>query len=166
MHDDAAPWLSDAEQSVWRRWIYTQAQLHSQLARRLAAESGLSMSDYEVLVMLSEAPGGRLRMATLAEGLRWDRSRLSHHIRRMETRGVVARTDCPEDGRGSFVGITRAGRTTIEAAAPGHVRAVRELFIEPLGEDGLALLGEALAKLPTPADETDAVTAAELTRAT
>ena len=163
MHDEAAPWLSDAEQSVWRRWIHTQAQLHSQLARRLAAESGLSMSDYEVLVLLSEAPGGRLRMATLAEGLRWDRSRLSHHIRRMETRGVVARTDCPEDGRGSFVGITRAGRTTIEAAAPGHVRAVRELFIDPLGEDGLTKLGEALATLATAADDESA---AELTRAT
>ena len=163
MHDEATPWLSEAEQTVWRRWIYTQAQLHSQLARRLAAESGLSMSDYEVLVMLSEAPGGRLRMATLAEGLRWDRSRLSHHIRRMETRGVVARTDCPEDGRGRFVGITHAGRTTIEAAAPGHVRAVRELFIEPLGEEGLTKLGEALAKLPTAAgDETQA----ELTHAT
>ena len=121
------------------------------------------MSDYEVLVLLSEAPGGRLRMATLAEGLRWDRSRLSHHIRRMETRGVVARTDCPEDGRGSFVGITPAGRTTIEAAAPGHVRAVRELFIDALGEDGLTKLGEALATLATAADDE---ASAELTRAT
>ncbi len=148
MRDDGVPWLTDAEQSVWRRWIDSQAQLQSQLARRLSAESGLSLSDYEVLVLLTDSPEGRLRMATLAEGLRWDRSRLSHHIRRMESRGMVARSECPEDGRGSFVGITPAGRTSIEAAAPGHVRAVRELFLEPLGQDGLDKLGDALSKLP------------------
>jgi DNA-binding MarR family transcriptional regulator len=141
-------WLNDQEQAVWRLWVESQMRLHSRLARRLAAESGLSMSDYEVLVLLSEEPEGRLRMATLAERLQWDRSRLSHHIRRMETRGLVARADCPEDGRGSFVGVTHGGREAIEAAAPGHVRAVRELFVEPLGQDGLEALGRALPKLP------------------
>jgi DNA-binding MarR family transcriptional regulator len=145
---DEVRWLSAEEQAVWRRWVESQARLQSRLARRLAAESGLSMPDYEVLVLLSEEPEGRLRMATLAEGLQWDRSRLSHHIRRMEARDLVARTDCPEDGRGSFVGVTPAGRRAIEAAAPGHVRAVRELFLEPLGEDGLEALGRALPKLP------------------
>ena len=141
-------WLSEREQAVWRMWLESQLRLQSRLARRLANESGLSMSDYEVLVWLSEEPEGRLRMATLAERLRWDRSRLSHHIRRMETRGLVARSDCPEDGRGSFVGVTPGGRQAIEAAAPGHVRAVRELFLEPLGEDGLEALARALPKLP------------------
>jgi DNA-binding MarR family transcriptional regulator len=141
------PWLSAEEQAVWRQWLESHARLHTLLARRLAAESGLSMPDYEVLVLLSEEPEGRLRMASLAERLRWDRSRLSHHIRRMEVRGLVARTDCPEDGRGSFVGVTPGGRTAIESAAPGHVRAVRELFLEPLGADGLESLARALAKL-------------------
>jgi DNA-binding MarR family transcriptional regulator len=141
-------WLSDDEQAVWRRWLESHSRLQSRLARRLAAESGLSMSDYEVLVLLSEEPEGRLRMATLAERAQWDRSRLSHHIRRMESRGLVARTDCPDDGRGSFVGVTHAGRRTIEEAAPSHVRAVREYFIEPLGADGLEALSRALPKLP------------------
>lgn len=141
------PWLSDEEQAVWRQWLESHALLQTALARRLAAESGLSMSDYEVLVLLSEEPEGRLRMATLAERLRWDRSRLSHHIRRMETRGLVARADCPDDGRGSFVGVTAGGRQAIEQAAPGHVRAVRELFLEPLGEDGLEGLARSLPKL-------------------
>lgn len=141
-------WLSDEEQAVWRQWLECHARLQSRLARRLAAESGLSMSDYEVLVLLSEEPEGRLRMATLAERLQWDRSRLSHHIRRMESRGMVARTECPDDGRGSFVGVTPAGRRTIEDAAPDHVRAVREYFLEPLGTDGMEALSRALPKLP------------------
>jgi DNA-binding MarR family transcriptional regulator len=141
-------WLSDEEQVVWRQWMESHIRLQSRLARRLAAESGLSMSDYEVLVWLSEAPEGRLRMASLAERLQWDRSRLSHHIRRMETRGLVARTDCPDDGRGSFVGVTPGGQQAIEQAAPGHVRAVREFFLEPLGDDGLEALARALPKLP------------------
>ncbi len=158
MEQEGVPWLTDAEQSVWRRWLHAQAKLQSQLARRLSVESGLSMSDYEVLVLLSEAPSGRLRMATLAEGLRWDRSRLSHHIRRMEARGLVARTECPEDGRGSFVGITDEGRTTIESAAPCHVRAVRELFIDALGPEGLATLGNALAQLPSTDNESSSGT--------
>ena len=141
-------WLSDDEQVVWRHWLESHARLQSRLARGLAAESGLSLSDYEVLVFLSEEPEGRLRMATLAERLQWDRSRLSHHIRRMESRGLVARTDCPDDGRGSFVGVTAGGRRTIEDAAPGHVRAVREYFFEPLGADGVEALSRALPKLP------------------
>lgn len=142
-----ARWLSDEEQAVWRQWLHCHAQLQTRLARRLATESGLSLPDYEVLVLLSEEPQGRLRMATLAERLRWDRSRLSHHIRRMETRGLVARTECPDDGRGSFVGVTPAGRQAIEGAAPDHVEAVREYFLDPLGEDGLEALARALAKL-------------------
>jgi DNA-binding MarR family transcriptional regulator len=146
--NDEVPWLSAQEQAVWRSWMDSHTRLTSRLARRLAAESGLSMSDYEVLVLLSEEPEGRLRMATVAERLGWDRSRLSHHIRRMEVRGLVARTDCPEDGRGSFVGITAHGRSTIQAAAPDHVRAVREYFIEPLGSDGMESLSRALPKLP------------------
>lgn len=143
-----ATWLSEEEQTIWRQWLESHIRLQSRLARRLAAESGLSMSDYEVLVWLSEEPEGRLRMATLAERLQWDRSRLSHHIRRMEARGLVARTDCPDDGRGSFVGLTPGGRQAIESAAPGHVRAVREFFLEPLGQDGLEALNRALPKLP------------------
>ena len=145
--DDEVEWLTDEEQAVWRRWLECHARLQSRLARRLAADSGLSTSDYEVLVLLSEEPEGRLRMASLADRLQWDRSRVSHHIRRMETRGLVARTGCLEDGRGSFVGVTPLGRSTIEAAAPDHVRAVREHFVEPLGRDGLEALGRALSKL-------------------
>ena len=115
-----------------------------QLTRSLAEESGLSMPDYEVLVMLTDTPEGRVRMAALADKLEWERSRLSHHIRRMEARGLVERRECQEDGRGAFVGITPLGQRTIERAAPGHVSAVRRHFIDVLGKDGLDALEKAL----------------------
>ncbi len=145
--DDEVRWLDPREQGVWRGWLFSHRHLMVQLTRALAEESGLSMPDYEVLVMLTDTPEGRVRMAALADSLEWERSRLSHHIRRMESRGLVERRECQEDGRGAFVGITPLGQRTIERAAPGHVAAVRRYFIDLLGEDGLQALDEALGRL-------------------
>lgn len=145
--DDAVRWLDPREEQVWRAWLFSHRHLLVQLTRSLAEESGLSMPDYEVLVMLTDTPEGRMRMAALADLLEWERSRLSHHIRRMEARGLVERRECAEDGRGAFVGITRAGQRAIERAAPGHVAAVREHFIDPLGPDGIDALDTALSRL-------------------
>jgi len=148
--DDEVRWLDPHEQAVWRQWLFSQRHLMVQLTRSLAEESGLSMPDYEVLVALTDTPEGRVRMAALADLLEWERSRLSHHIRRMEARGLVERRECQEDGRGAFVGITPLGQRTIERAAPGHVSAVRRHFIDQLGEDGLDALDRALGRLDTP----------------
>ena len=148
--DDDVRWLDPHEQAVWRRWLFSQRHLMVQLTRSLAEESGLSMPDYEVLVMLTDTPEGRVRMAALADKLEWERSRLSHHIRRMESRGLVERRECQEDGRGAFVGITPLGQRTIERAAPGHVSAVRRHFIDVLGKDGLDALEKALGRLAAP----------------
>jgi DNA-binding MarR family transcriptional regulator len=150
--EDDVRWHAPHEQAVWRRWLYSQRHLLVQLTRSLAEESGLSMPDYEVLVMLTDTPEGRVRMAALADSLEWERSRLSHHIRRMEARGLVERRECQEDGRGAFVGITPLGQRTIERAAPGHVAAVRRHFIDQLGTDGLSALDTALTRLD-PAQE-------------
>jgi DNA-binding MarR family transcriptional regulator len=148
--DDDVRWLDPREQAVWRQWLFSQRHLMVQLTRSLAEESGLSMPDYEVLVMLTDTPEGRVRMAALADLLEWERSRLSHHIRRMEARGLVERRECQEDGRGAFVGITPLGQRTIERAAPGHVSAVRRHFIDVLGQDGLEALETALGRLEVP----------------
>ena len=148
--EDEVRWLDPHEQAVWRRWLFSQRHLMVQLTRSLAEESGLSMPDYEVLVMLTDTPEGRVRMAALADLLEWERSRLSHHIRRMEARGLVERRECQEDGRGAFVGITPLGQRTIERAAPGHVSAVRHYFIDRLGEDGVDALDQALNRLDAP----------------
>ena len=141
------PWLDDREQQLWRRWLRVQTELPAALGRALSRDSGLSMQDFETLVWLSEAPGERLRISVLAEQMHWERSRLSHHLRRMSNRGLVAKEDCPEDGRGSFVRLTPAGRRALEAAAPGHVRTVRSIFLDAMDDDDLDALDALLTRV-------------------
>lgn len=133
-------WLDDDERDAWRGLQLMQLQLTARLNRDLA-DSGLSFQDYTVLASLTDAPDGRMRAFELGETLGWEKSRLSHHISRMEDRRLVAREKCPTDLRGSFVVITAAGRAAIEAAAPGHVAAVRRLFVDRLSSEQIRVLG-------------------------
>jgi DNA-binding MarR family transcriptional regulator len=137
---DAPHWLSPAEQHAWRSFIRLHQKLSAALARDLQAHAKLSGADYEILVALTDVPDGRQRFQDLAKTIDWEQSRLSHQIARMTKRGLVAREECPEDGRGVFVAITPVGRKTVEAAAPHHVSTVRRLVIDPLGSDDLAAL--------------------------
>jgi DNA-binding MarR family transcriptional regulator len=120
-----------------------QMRLDGELARTLAAESGLSLPDYAVLVQLTDRPDGRMRIFELAAELGWEKSRLSHHLSRMEKREMVRKEQCDSDRRGAFVVLTDGGRSEIEAAAPGHVAAVRRLFIDHLSAAQLAAVGKA-----------------------
>ncbi|HET7477065.1 MAG TPA: MarR family winged helix-turn-helix transcriptional regulator [Dermatophilaceae bacterium] len=138
--DHESPWLADEHQRVWRRWLTMNAQLSAALHRQLQSDSGLSMQDFAVLVHLSDAAEGRVRISTLAEALQWERSRLSHHIKRMEARGLIERQECPDDGRGAFVGLTATGRAAIVRAAPSHARTVRDLVFADLSKQELAVL--------------------------
>jgi DNA-binding MarR family transcriptional regulator len=133
-------WLDDAEQRAWRAFVRMHGRLAARLNRQLQADSGLSIADYEVLVHLSDVPDGRLRLFALQCALQWEQSRVSHQLTRMQRRGLVSRDGCAEDGRGAFVRLTDAGRRAIEAAAPGHVEAVRRFFLDGLDADQLALL--------------------------
>jgi DNA-binding MarR family transcriptional regulator len=134
------PWLTEKQQRVWRAWLAMNAALPGALNRQLQQGSGLSLLDFDVLVQLSENPDGRVRVVPLSTALGWERSRLSHHIKRMEVRGLVMREDCVDDGRGAFVVLTAAGRDAIERAAPEHVRTVRTLVFQSLTEQELDLL--------------------------
>jgi DNA-binding MarR family transcriptional regulator len=109
-----------------------QMRLTCELAHQLVADSGLSYQDYMVLVALTDRPEGRMRLFEMARDLGWEKSRVSHHVARMAERGLVTKEKCGGDRRGAFVVITKRGRKEIEAAAPGHVDAVRRLFIDPL----------------------------------
>lgn len=133
-------WLNEREQHAWRGYRRMRALLDLQLARDLSRESGLSEADYDVLSTVSEAPGRRLRLSELAEWMLWSKSRLSHHITRMERRGLVAREECEADGRGSTIVLTDMGLETIMAAAPGHVASVRRHLMDLLSEEELAAL--------------------------
>lgn len=140
-------WLTDEQQRVWRRWLTVNAELPATLHRALQADSGLSLPDFEVLVQLTDRPQGRVRVTDLADALHWERSRLSHHVKRMEARGLVVREECPEDGRGAFVVITGAGRSTIEQAAPAHAELVRDLVFDGLTKAELESLASITEKV-------------------
>lgn len=144
---DQAPWLDDTQQAVWRQWLAVQAGLPAALHRQLTDDAGLSLQDFDVLVALTDVADGRLRVSELASALSWERSRLSHHVKRMEKRGLVEREECVDDGRGAYVVLTAAGRDAITAAAPDHVRTVRRLVFDALDADDLRALDRITAKV-------------------
>ena len=123
----------------------------SHVAKELQDDAGLSAPDFEVLVHLTDSPAGRMRVTDLARLLQWERSRLSHHVTRMESRRLVQRVECAEDGRGAFVVITPQGRAAIEQAAPGHVTTVRRLVFDVLSPEEIiafaTIIEKALAQL-------------------
>ena len=144
-----SPWLTDEQQRVWRRWLAVHDQLPAALHRELQTDSDLSLQDFDVLVKLTDDGEGRVRVSELASALRWERSRLSHHVKRMEGRGLVRREECADDGRGAFVVLTVAGRAAIERAAPAHVRTVRRLVFDVLSDQELAALDAITGKVLT-----------------
>lgn len=136
-------WLDDDEERAWRSLQFMQMRLEGELARQLAADSDLSYPDYVVLVALTDRPEGRMRLFELADVLGWEKSRLSHHVARMVGRGLVEKQRCDTDRRGAYVVVTARGRRELAAAAPGHVAAVRHLFIDQLTPAQLAAVGRA-----------------------
>ena len=117
---------------MWRAFHRMRRDLDRGLERQLAQDAGLSSADFEVWVPVSEAADRQLRARDLVRILSWDRSRLSHHLRRMESRGLIERRDCPGDARGTVIALTPAGWSLIQAAAPAHVAAVRSYVFDVL----------------------------------
>jgi DNA-binding MarR family transcriptional regulator len=135
-------WLDDDEFRAWIGYRRMKALLDLRLARQLAGDQGLSEPDYDVLSNLATAEGRRVRLSEMAERMLWSKSRLSHHVTRMQQRGLVTREECDSDGRGAFIVLTAAGMAILEAAAPGHVAAVREHFIDLLTDEQVRVLAE------------------------
>ena len=130
--EDVTRWLTDPEMRAWLGYRRMFLLLNTAVNRDLADDSGLSEPDYDVLSHLSGAPGHRGRLTELATRMLWSQSRLSHHISRMEQRGLVTREECATDGRGSVVVLTAEGLRAIEKAAPLHVESVRRHIIDVL----------------------------------
>ena len=128
-------WLDERENRLWRNWLRVNQELPGVLEGLITRDSGLSGADYAVLVPLSESPDGMLRARELRREILWDRSRLSHQVKRMEKRGLVVREECAEDARGAMIRMTGQGRAAIEGAAPGHVAATRRYFFDLLSDD-------------------------------
>jgi DNA-binding MarR family transcriptional regulator len=138
-------WLTAEQQEHWRAFLVGTARLNEALGRQLERDSDLSLSEYEVLVRLSEAAGRTLRMSLLADELAHSRSRITHTVRRLESAGLVRREACEADGRGVNCTMTDAGFARLADAAPGHVTAVRTHLVDVLTDDQLRALGAAMS---------------------
>lgn len=125
-------WLDADEKAAWDSFIRMQETLIGRLSRLVQADSGMSASDYMILVNLTGTDDGKMRFLELAKLLNWEKSRISHQVRRMTKRGLVVREECPDDARGAFIVVTPAGYAAIEEAAPLHVEHVRRLFVDAL----------------------------------
>src|ERR1700694_524332 len=136
-----------AEQlAIWRSLVDTTAELRRILGSQLQ-ESSLSPSDYQVRLALSEVDGKRLRSSELAGTIDWERSRLSHHLGRMERRGLVRRDDCPTDSRGAEVSLTADGAAAFRRATAPHLRAVKRHFSDALTPEQFEALADILRAL-------------------
>jgi DNA-binding MarR family transcriptional regulator len=140
-------WLSEQEQELWRGWIAASMLLPNRLSRDLQERHGLTGTDYQILVELSEAPERRMRMSALADCTQLSRSRLSHQIDRMTRADLVERQECVADGRGTFAVLTEHGWETIVRAAPDHVESVRRHLVDVLSPDEFQAFGRACIKV-------------------
>lgn len=143
MTDDSPDmrWLDEEQQRSWRAFLVGTTLLMDRLDRDLREHHNLSMPEYEILVRLSEAGEGRLRMAVLADSVSHSRSRVTHTIARLEKAGHVERSACVSDGRGVEAVITDQGLASLKEAAPTHVAGVRQFMVDLAEADDFAALG-------------------------
>lgn len=139
--------MTSRELAVWRALIDTTTDLRRVLGAQLLHESGLSPADYQVLLALSEADGKRLRSSELAANIDWERSRLSHHLGRMERRGLICRGDCATDSRGAEVSLSDEGAEKFRGATVPHLRAIRMHFADALTPEQFESLDDILQTL-------------------
>ena len=139
-------WLNDDEQQAWRAYLRGSRFLEEALDRDLQ-EHGVQLSEYEILSMLSESTGRRLRMSELADLVVQSRSRLTHTAARLEKRGWVVRQSCLSDRRGVELVLTDQGRRRLEETAKDHVESVRRNLLDVMSPAEFLALGSAMAKV-------------------
>jgi DNA-binding MarR family transcriptional regulator len=133
--------LSGSEREIWRLFFVMRRQLDLTLERRLQADAGISAADYEVLASLFRDPDKRLRAGRIGDLIGWEKSRVSHQLTRMESRGLIKREECGDDARGVWVVLTPDGSRAVLGAIRDHTAAIREYFFEALTDEQLEALG-------------------------
>ena len=118
---------------MWRGYLDCTRLLLQELDRQLTRDSGLSLTDFEILVALSEAPAWRMRMHELADAMTTTRGGVTRAVNRLADAGWVCRVECEDDKRGTLAELTGKGAAKLADAAPGHVAAVRENVFDLLG---------------------------------
>lgn len=129
------PWLTPEESEAWINFIDCSTLLGDYLDRQLRRDAGLTHADYSLLARLTAAPDRTLGMSSLAEQLRFTRSRLTRVVIRLEESGYIRRRDAPADRRGQLAELTDEGMALLTDAAPGHVTAVRRAVFDVLGPE-------------------------------
>lgn len=142
--EDSPGWLTREQQAIWRAYLDGVARINEAINTDLRS-FGLDMSEYEILVRLSEAECRVMRMSDLAEAARQSRSRLTHTVGRMERKGLLVRKPCPNDGRGVLAVLTDAGYDLLVTAAPSHVAGVRAVFVDAVDPADYEAVGRAMA---------------------
>lgn len=138
----------ETEIRTWIRFLATHSAITRELEARLMGAHGLTLSDYDVLVQLARAPERKLRNIDLAKAVVLTRSGVTRLVDGLEKDGLVARTSCDSDKRGTFVSITDEGLARLRSAASTQVEGVRELFVERLGNEGVEQMDALLRALP------------------
>jgi DNA-binding MarR family transcriptional regulator len=157
-----SPALEEPGMVAWMRFLQAHATVTRRLEAELHGECDISLAEYETLLILVRSDEGQLRMSDLAGELLLSRSGVTRLVDRLEAAGDVVRRTCPSDARGSFAVITDAGRARLRAAAPTHLRGVREHFLDVIPEAELAALSDTLRRLAPPDPVRDAACAAAL----
>ncbi|MGI5321486.1 MarR family winged helix-turn-helix transcriptional regulator [Actinomadura nitritigenes] len=144
---DAGDALEPAELRAWTAFLAAGHLLDHEIERQLKRDGGLSHAEFEVLVRLRGADGGRLRMSDLAREVMISKSRLTYQVGRLEQAGLVRRTGCESDRRSVWAELTDDGAAALDRVRPGHRRVVREALIDVLTAEEIELLGDALTRV-------------------
>ncbi len=139
--------INDNEQRVWRSFNSAHLQLLEQLDRRLQQNSELSLTDFQILEAIDQAPGRRLRMSDLAKRLHVSRSRLTYRVDRLEKSGLLKRQACADDGRGLFAVLSPEGMETLLRLKEKHDQNMRAWFFDEFDGDELNQLGRLTDRL-------------------
>jgi DNA-binding MarR family transcriptional regulator len=139
--------LTGDQLATWRSFIEVSNELTRLIAADLQATASLSSGDYGVMLALSEAEQRTLRSSELAANMGWERSRLSHHLGRMEKRGLVVRAECLTDSRGAEVSLTDEGARAFRRANAPHFRSIKRFFVDALGAEQLDALDDITDRL-------------------
>lgn len=140
-------WLNDEERRAWLAFLSTAILLDRHLDQQLQRDAGLSHLQYVILATLSGAPRGEMRMSELATTLLESKPKLTYHIDQLVKRALVRRRTCPDDRRSVYAVLTDAGQRALEEAAPGHVDAVRESFIDVMTPEQLTAIADGLGEV-------------------
>jgi DNA-binding MarR family transcriptional regulator len=148
--------LDETEMGAWVSFLRVATRALEQLDRELQAAHGLTLSDYEILAFLSEAPDRRLQMSEVAAKALVSQSRLTYRVDRLVKEGYVERVPCPEDGRRIYATLTKSGLAKLKAAYPLHLEGVRRYVIDPPAPDDLPALSRSLCSMQRALDGVDA----------